>query len=384
MKILHIIPFFSSKFGGSVNSVHELSMHLAHRGHIVSILTTSYHFEKKYADDTLGVNVIPVPYFFNWGLFIYSPKINNFLKENLIYFDIVILHNYRSYQNACLSKHAKIHSVPYCLDSHGSLLPIWNNQILKKMFNFVWGKKILNGAVYFIAATLEEQQQYILNGINASNISIIPRGIDTSKYNTIITNNSFRKKNKISEDTFLILFLGRIHLIKGLDILIHAFSRLTKSFENTLLVIAGPDDGYLLTLKKFIVENNIEKKVIFTGNLDIDEKLMALRTADLVTVPSYYESFGNVVTEAMASKTPVLISNKCGILQALPYNIVHVCECDKENFYNAIENLYLDENERKKYVNSAYDYLETHFSWNRVIKQYEILFNNILDGSQIS
>ena len=86
MKILHIIPFFSSKFGGSVNSVHELSMHLAHRGHIVSILTTSYHFEKKYADDTLGVNVIPVPYFFNWGLFIYSPKINNFLKENLIYF----------------------------------------------------------------------------------------------------------------------------------------------------------------------------------------------------------------------------------------------------------------------------------------------------------
>ena len=105
---------------------------------------------------------------------------------------------------------------------------------------------------------------------------------------------------------------------------------------------------------------------------------MALQTADLVVVPSYYESFGNVVTEAMASKTPVLISNKCGILQMLPPEIVHVCECDKDKLYRAIENLYLDENERKKYVNSAYDYVETHFSWDNIIKQYERIFENIV------
>ena len=69
---------------------------------------------------------------------------------------------------------------------------------------------------------------------------------------------------------------------------------------------------------------------------------MALQTADLVVVPSYYESFGNVVTEAIASKTPVIISNKCGILQVLPHKCIHVCECNKEKFYNMIENLYLN------------------------------------------
>ena len=295
---------------------------------------------------------------------------------------MVILHNYRSYQNAVLYNYAKIHAVPYCLDSHGSLLPIWKKQILKRMFDFVWGKKILSGAAWFIAATLEEQQQYVKMRIDPAKISIIPRGIDISKYNTFITDNSFRKKYKISADTFLILYLGRIHSIKGLDILINAFSRLTKAFENTLLVIAGSDDGYLLTLQNVILQNNTEKKVIFTGNLFMGEKIMALQTADLVVVPSYYESFGNVVTEAMASKTPVLISNKCGILQMLSQEIVHVCECDKDKLYEAIENLYLDENERKKYVNSAYDYTKTHFSWDNLIKQYEVLFDNIINDRQ--
>jgi glycosyltransferase involved in cell wall biosynthesis len=382
MKILHVIPFLSPKFGGSVYSVHDLSIHLAQRGHTISILTTSYHLDRKYANDIQGINVIPVPYFFNWGLFIHSPEINNLINANLRFIDIVILHNYRSYQNARLIKYAKIHSVPYCLDAHGSLLPIWNKQLLKRLFDVVWGNKILSGAACFIAATPEEQQQYVRIGIDSAKISIIPRGIDISKYNTFITDNSFRKKYKIRADTFLILYLGRIHSIKGLDILINAFSRLTKAFNNTLLVIAGPDDGYLSTLQNFISQNHIEKKVIFTGNLYTDEKIMALQTADLVVVPSYYESFGTVVTEAMASKTPVLISDKCGILQMLSQEIVHVCKCDKDKLYDAIENLYLDENERKKFVNSAYDYTETHFSWDSVIKQYEVLFDKIIYDRQ--
>jgi glycogen synthase len=92
MKILHVIPFFSPEFGGSSNSVQDLAKHLAQIGHDVTILTTLYHFNRKYANDTSGVNVISVPYFFNCGLFIYSPEICNYLKGNLCFFDIIILH----------------------------------------------------------------------------------------------------------------------------------------------------------------------------------------------------------------------------------------------------------------------------------------------------
>lgn len=380
MKILHVIPFFSPEFGGSSNNAHELTKNLAQIGYDVTILTTSYHFDRKYANDASGVNIISMPYLFNWGLFIYNPEIINYLKKNLCFFDIIILHNYRSYQNAMLIKYAKIYSIPYCLDSHGMLLPMWDKLILKRLFDFIWGNKILIGAARFIVANPEEQQQYVKIGIDSKKTSIIPRGIDISIYNTFITDNSFRKKYNIGADTFLILFLGRIHPIKGLDLLINAFSRLTKTFKNTLLVIAGPDEGYLSTLQNIISQNNIEKKVLFTGHLYTDDKVMAFQTADLVVVPSYYESFGNVVIEVMASKTPLLISNKCSILQMLTQEIVHVCECDKDKLYDAMENLYLDETERKKYVNSAYDYVETHFSWDNVIKQYVVVFENIVNG----
>jgi glycosyltransferase involved in cell wall biosynthesis len=383
MKILHIIPYFSPKFGGDVTSVYELSTHLAKRGHTVSIVTTSYLFDKKLANETLGVEIIPIPYFLYWELFIYSPRINRFLEENLNFFDLVVLHNYRSYQNACLMKYAKIYSVPYCLDAHGSFVPIWGKKIRKRLFDLVWGNKILRGASKLIAATPQEKYQYIKNGIDPKKIFIIPRGINISKYNTYITDNHFRQKYNISSNAFLILYLGRIHPIKGLDILINAFSRLTKTYENTFLVVAGPDDGYLLDLQNFISQNNIGKKVLFTGTLNFDEKIIALKSVDLVVVPSYFESFGKVITEAMASKTPILISNNCGILQMISEEVVHVCECDKEKFYTAMEKLYLDENERKKYLNPAYDYIETHFSWDNVIQQYEVLFESIIRDRQI-
>ena len=382
IKILHIIPFFSPKFGGSVNTVYGLTKKLAQRGHEVSILTTTFHFDKKYANSLVDVNVIPIKYFINWGLFIYSPRITDFLKKNLQHFDIIMLHEYRSYQNAIVSKYAKIHSVPFCLDAHGTLLPFWHWQKLKKIYDIVWGKKMLNETTEFIVSTNDEKQQYLKYGVDFEKISIIPRGIDISQYNIIIDNNLFRQKYNIGSDDFVILYLGRIHSIKGLDLLTYAYSKLTKVYENIVLVIAGSDDGYLLSLKNQISNYGIEKKVIITGHLYEDEKIMALKTADLVVVPSYYESFGNVIVEAMASKTPVLVSKKCGILQTVSEEIMHVCDSDKESLYDAIQKIYLDENYRKKFVIRAFEYTEMHFSWKNVVQQFESLFYKIINDRQ--
>ena len=70
----------------------------------------------------------------------------------------------------------------------------------------------------------------------------------------------------------IILYLGRIHQIKGLDLLVESYKKIVDKDNNIVLVIVGPDGGYLSSLKEKIRKLNLDDKVIFTGPLyDIDK-----------------------------------------------------------------------------------------------------------------
>ena len=139
---------------------------------------------------------------------------------------------------------------------------------------------------------------------------------------------SFKTKYGIGPDEKVILFLGRIHKIKGIDLLIDAFYELSKEMDNIRLVIAGPDGGFLDTLKKQAVALKIQEKIIFTGMIDTTDKLAAYVDAEVYVLPSRYEAFGLTVLEAWACGTPVLLSEGCRISEFLP---------DKKSFSDPIK-----------------------------------------------
>ena len=114
MKILQVIPFFSPKFGGSVTVPYELSRELVKRNHEVTIITTDFGFDSQYAKtiQDAGVNVIPFHCLANVGLFLYSPSMKIWLEKNLKGFDIIHLHNFRSYQNNVIRTFAVKYGIP--------------------------------------------------------------------------------------------------------------------------------------------------------------------------------------------------------------------------------------------------------------------------------
>src|SRR5690606_25459958 len=104
-----------------------------------------------------------------------------------------------------------------------------------------------------------------------------------------------------------ILFLGRLNKIKGLDILINAFKKISVEDESLYLVLAGPDnDNYMKEIKR-LIDSNLTQRIIFTGSINEKHKWTAYAGAEYFVLPSYSENFGLAAIEAMACGTPAII-----------------------------------------------------------------------------
>ena len=110
------------------------------------------------------------------------------------------------------------------------------------------------------------------------------------------------------------LFLGRIVVKKGCDLLMEAFKKLTGKPDDAVLVMAGPDDEVDPAFSRRVREaSSVEPGIYWTGMLSGDSKWGALHAAEAFILPSHQENFGLAVVEALACGKPVLISDKVNI-----------------------------------------------------------------------
>jgi len=130
-------------------------------------------------------------------------------------------------------------------------------------------------------------------------VAIIPNGIDIP---------NIRKKEAPSPNKRRLLYLGRIHPIKGIDILLRAWAAIEKDFPDWELSVVGPDNnGYLCRLQNLAKDLNIEK-VTFPGPAYGEEKCRVYQSADLFVLPTHSENFGMTVAEALAYGIPAIVS----------------------------------------------------------------------------
>lgn len=371
MKILQVIPYFAPHFGGDVNSCKNLSIELAHRGHEVTIITTNFEFNNEFAKtvEKEGVRVIAFNCIANISMFLISPGINLWLDKNTMDFDVIHLHNFRSYQNSVVHHYAIKYKIPYVLQARGDL-QYFQKRNLKRLFDKVWGNRLLEDAAKLIALTNSELEEHKLWGIEEGRVSIIPNWIDLSLYNDLPLKNTFRKKFKIPARYKIILYLGRINRIKGLDLLIDAYADLVSEVDDIQLVITGPDDGFLTQLKEKVDNLGISKDVVFTGPLFGRDKLEAYVDADSYVLPSIYEAFPNTILEAYACHTPAIITDKCGIANCFSNSVI-VVSFNKSQLKNAIYRMLNDSALRSKLVREGLSLIEKEFEKNRVIGKLE-------------
>jgi len=224
-----------------------------------------------------------------------------------------------------------------------------------------------------------EAEQYKGMGVSEDKIEIIPYGIDLSVFDNLPERGEFRRKYDLGSAQRIILYLGRIHQIKGLDLLAQAFTDLSKALSNIKLVIVGPDDGYLPALKKLITDLGINDKVLFTGPLYRQGKLEAYVDADVYVLPSIYEIFSITLLEAFACGTPVIATDRCGIADVINGQAGLVVPYDKEQLQQALLHMLDDHKMRLQFSERGKLLVREKFDWEKIAEQVERVYEDILD-----
>jgi glycosyltransferase involved in cell wall biosynthesis len=293
------------------------------------------------------------------------------IKNNIKKYDIVHLNDFRTLQNLLAHHYAHKYDIPYVLQARGSLVNIITKKRLKQLFDIIGGYRLLRDASRLIALAPLEAEDYKKMGVTENKVDIVPNGIDLAQFENLPKRGSFKQQHGLSDINQVILYLGRVHERKGIDLLISAFSDLTKEFNDARLVIAGPDDGYLSALKSLTKELGLDDRVLFVGGLYGEDKLAAYVDADVYALTSSNEAFGVTILEAMACGTPVVVSDDCGIADIINTHAGLVSPHKKEPLAQALRTLIVDEKLKRRFSQSGKILVQEHFSWTNIAKQME-------------
>lgn len=389
MNILHVVPSFAPCFshGGVVNASYQIAKKQVENGHDVCVYTTDNCDKRLKFKDNYNVDVdgIKVFYFknlsnsFKNSFTIDTPiTLINHLKKTISNFDIIHIHEHRQSLAIATHRYAQKNNVPYVLQAHGSVLPFFQKEKLKEIFDKLWGFDILQDASKLFALTEVEKEQYLKMGIPEDKIEIVPLGIDMNEYDNLPDEGKFKSKHNIRSDEKIILFLGRIHEIKGLDLLVKGFSKISQ--DNVKLAIVGGDYGFKEELEKLIESLDIKDKVMFPGVLTGEDKIEALVDCDIFIMPSRYESFTTSGLEAMACRKPLILTENNHIHTWVKDNVGLVCEFDETDLADCIETLLKDEKLCKKFGDNGRQLIEDKYDWNKVSKQIESIYHDCINN----
>ena len=395
MKILQIIPYFfvhwtGGREGSPVETVYGLSKALAKRGHEVSVYTTDAFNKRSKAEyqgkpSRMQIDGIQVREFRSMGdklgskyHIVISLGMVRAMAREVGNFDILHLHEYRTLLNVVAHHYARKYDIPYVLQAHGSLPIMTSQKGLKQIYDNFWGYRLLKDALRVIAVTKREAEQYKKMGVDEDKIEIIPNGIDLSEYENLPKRGEFRKKYGINESEKIILFLARIVKIKGPDLLAKAFAELSKEIDNVNLVIVGPDEGYLPSLKKLIADLEISDKVLFTGPLYGQEKLKAYVDADVYVLPSSYEIFGVAILESLGCGTPVIVTDRCGIADVIDGRAGLVVPYDKDQLRDAVLHMIGNDKLRREFGEKGRLLVRERFNREKIAQQVENVYQSVI------
>jgi len=251
--------------------------------------------------------------------------------------------------------------------------------------------RLLRQADRIVAATQAELAQFQwLYHTDTRRVAVIPPGVDTGHFYPIPADEA-REYAGVPPNKRMILFVGRVEALKGIDSLLQAIARLQTQDEGLgrslcLAVIGGqPDDessdeademGRLQDLRR---ELQIEDMVTFLGRRAQDTLPYYYSAAEVVVVPSHYESFGLVALEAMACGTPVVASETGGLAFLVRDGETgfHVPTGDPEALAARLRQLLRDDLLRERLGRQAAEYAK-RYAWPLVVDQIIDLYQGAI------
>lgn len=262
-------------------------------------------------------------------------------------------------------------NIPRIVSPHGMLDPwAWQYKAWKKRLAWYLFQKHDLKTATALHATAPSEALHLKQFFQEIPIAIVPLGVDLP---TGIAKNHTNKPKQY------ILFLSRIHAKKGLLNLVEAWFHLQPtSWE---LVIAGPDEsGHRAVVEKKATELGIAESIKFTGAVEGEAKWRLYQEADLFVLPSFSENFGIVVAEALASRTPAIVTKGAPWSDLETYDCGWWIDIGVLPLVKALqEAMAMEQSRRIAMGNKGRQLVESKYSWKRtaenMLEVYEWLLN---------
>jgi glycosyltransferase involved in cell wall biosynthesis len=241
---------------------------------------------------------------------------------------------------------------PYCMSS----------KTLRKRLAMATLSRDLLSKAHRILALNDEESEAIEQRFGVGRGGVLPNGIDLASLPTG-DEAAFRATCPSLGDRPYFVFIGRLNVIKGVDVLLEAFFKCRADGHDIDLVLIGPDSGMVENIRSRIQEAGAKNVVHITGPVYGEQKYDALKGARAFAMPSRYEGWGNAVVESMAMATPVVISPQCHLPDIEKTKTGLVAERTPEAFGAALSVLAGDPEYAATLGRNAADRARKEFDW---------------------
>ncbi|MCI4366013.1 MAG: glycosyltransferase family 4 protein [Thermoplasmata archaeon] len=377
MRVLEVTQRYPPALGGVEIHVQAIARGLRDRGHSVEIATTDLARDRPFSRfrtppslEPIPVRrhrafrVLPAPH----GLGIVAPGMGLDLLTSRV--DVVHAHAFGMAPTWFAATARRLRSTPLVIETHADA---GRGTPGSRTYARAVARLTLRPADRIVAQTTIESDLLRSLGVDPGKIARIPDGLDLAEFAGVPV-------SARPPECRTILFVGRLYPEqKGLDPLVRAMAALPPDFELQLRLV-GEDWGGEALVRRLAQELGVTDRVSLTGPLARSELLGEYARADLFVLPSLFEPYGIVLTEAMAAGLPIVASRVGGIPEVVAdgENALLCPPNDPVALAGAIERLARDGELRARFARAGRERVQ-QFSWSRVIPEWVRLFEQVLE-----
>jgi len=324
MRVLQVTSYYEPAwaYGGPPRVMAMFARGLVQRGHDVTVFTSDVldgdHRARPRRELLGGVHVERFPNLSNhlaWTAKKYLPPgLVLATARRIASFDVVHVTDIRTVSTATAHLAARLAGVPLVVSAHGSLPGSTGARgALKRAYDAVFVRPMLKRGPLLLAQTSHEAALFERSGARPEAVRLLPLPVHLAGLPTAVEPGYLRRLGGFSEGVPLVLFLGRIHYLKGLDVLVDSIEHLIRAGRIALAVV-GRDDGHWAEVanrhRKLLRSGGIK----FLGPLYGTERFAAYADADLFALtPRHWEETSLATLEAAAMGTGLVVTEQADV-----------------------------------------------------------------------
>lgn len=380
LHVVHVLPSAAGPKGGPGRSVMGLCRALAGGGVQVTLITGDAGSEE--ADANAGdpggfmhVRAAHLPLPFE----IPGPSMRSVLRDAIGTADLVHIHSVWNGTVTAAAAISRAADRPWIISPRGMLDPdnLARRRWLKRLYYAGAERRTLAGAAgwHFLSDSERERCAWV-SDLAGRPFAIVPNGIDVDAVTGSIRSNA---PAPLGEGGVHLVFLGRLHPIKGLDLQVEVLERLVARGIDAHLTLVGPDAGAETAIRAAAADRGVGDRLRLAGPVYGDERFRWLRDAGAVLLTSRYEANSNTANETLAAGGLLIATDTCGVDAPAQAGAMVRVPRSAESVTAAILDVLADPDRAVRIRGNAEAYARTRLDWTAIAGAMGDLYRSVLE-----